>query len=158
MLIVIAVLAYLTIGTLYARQRTVQHRPVGPRPEFAVLDLANHGKNCDLRDRFRSDNGCDCEEFSSWVAARRTVKAWESRQADPSVAEVYNRLLLWPLMIHHALMRPPASKESRRERRMRHELENARHIAEITRITASNQQSITEALNPLEVEERERYG
>ncbi|MFJ9313783.1 hypothetical protein ACIRN4_06280 [Pimelobacter simplex] len=152
---ILAIVAlYLAVGTAYARQRTEQGRPTSARPEFAVLESAGHERGCDLRNAYRPEV-CDCTLREDWEAARRTVREWDRRQVPPTTSEVYGRLLFWPLLIHRALMSPPPHRESRRERRMRHELENARHIAEITAITSGNQQAIAGAMNPLEIELRD---
>lgn len=154
--ILIALIAYLAAGTLYARQRTAQGMPTTPRPEFRfVLDPDEHERGCDFRSSYRP-GPCGCQLASEYRDATRTIREWERLQVTPTAREVYERLLFWPLLIHHSLMRPPVTKETRRDRRMRHELENARHIAAVTEITSGNQRAINDAMNPLEIAEADQ--
>lgn len=149
-------LPYLAVGTAYSRARYVNRlSAIGERPTFEVLDRGTHPRICDYNPRYGRE-WCDCNLRVDFEWAKRSLIKWDREVKGPTAMASYARLLVWPLILHHGLMVPPQDRETRRERRMRHELENARHIAEITAIAKGNQDVIGQALaslNPLEIEE-----
>lgn len=143
-MLIVTALLYFVAGSGYARReagREYERRANLGAPDLSALDSNTHTRNCDLR--YYGNKPCDCDQQSAYNKARRDERAWDALAEKPIVGANYFHVLLWPFYIHRAFLLAEAGRESRTDRRRRHEIENARHIAQVTSILQRNQQSIS---------------
>jgi hypothetical protein len=147
LIIVLSVLAYLIVGTLYARHAVAvdyqERKRLGP-PDLSALDDDTHKHSCDWV-YYAHSRECDCYQWEKWEEARRRSQTWDDLTDTPVVKEPYGYVFWWPVYLHKSFVLANAGVESRRDRRHRIEIENAEHIARVTAIVNSNQREINVA-------------
>lgn len=144
-LLIAAALAWVAAGSVYARRRAAdeyQYRAAVGCPDLTALSSDGHDRGCGLRGYGR-DNKCSCTKQEDYYQALAAERRWDALTKKPIVGANYFHVLLWPIYLHRAFLLADAGQESRRDRRRRHELENARHIAEVTSILEGNQRSLS---------------